>query len=162
MDIQNNGMTRRVWLQRAGALGLLAAMERLVPSSVWASASNGAAQSAPLSGTVIELTIAETPFRLDGRTAPAITINGTIPGPVIRLKEGQQVTLRVTNRLNEDTSITGTACSSPQTWTACPVSALPALSLAPPLRISFRFARAVAIGVIVTQAAKSSWASTRR
>jgi CopA family copper-resistance protein len=35
----------------------------------------------------------------------AITINGTIPGPVIRLKEGQQATLRVTNRLQEDTSI---------------------------------------------------------
>jgi CopA family copper-resistance protein len=34
-----------------------------------------------------------------------MTINGTIPGPVIRLKEGQQATLRVTNRLKEDTSI---------------------------------------------------------
>jgi len=105
MDIQNNGMTRRVWLQRAGALGLLAAVEHLVPFYAWASASNGAAQSSPLSGNVIDLTIAETPFRLDGRTAPAITINGTIPGPVIRLKEGQQATLRVTNRLEEITSI---------------------------------------------------------
>ena len=105
MDMQNNGMTRRVWLQRTGALGLLAAMEHLVPSYAWASAANNAAQSSPLSGTVIDLTIAETPFRLDGRTAPAITINGTIPGPVIRLKEGQQATLRVTNRLEEITSI---------------------------------------------------------
>ena len=34
-----------------------------------------------------------------------MTINGTIPGPVIRLKEGQLATLRVTNRLEEDTSI---------------------------------------------------------
>ena len=34
-----------------------------------------------------------------------MTINGTIPGPVIRLKEGQQATLRVTNRLKEVTSI---------------------------------------------------------
>jgi CopA family copper-resistance protein len=105
MDSHNNGMTRRVWLQRAGALGLLAAMERLVPSSVWASASNGAAQTSQLNGNVVDLTIAETPFRLNGRTAPAITINGTIPGPVIRLKEGQQATLRVTNRLQEVTSI---------------------------------------------------------
>ena len=105
MDIYDHSVTRRVFLQRAGALGLLAAVEHLVPSSAWASATNGAAQSLPLSGTVIELTIAETPFRLDGRTAPAITINGTIPGPVIRLKEGQQATLRVTNRLEEITSI---------------------------------------------------------
>ncbi|HEX7092525.1 MAG TPA: multicopper oxidase domain-containing protein, partial [Nitrospiraceae bacterium] len=80
-------------------------MERLVPSYVWANATNGAAHTSQLSGTVIDLTIAETPFRLDGRTGIAITINGTIPGPVIRLKEGQQATLRVTNRLQEVTSI---------------------------------------------------------
>ena len=60
---------------------------------------------APLSGDVIDLTISEQLFRLDGRTGMAMTINGTIPGPVIRLKEGQQVTLRVTNRLEESTSI---------------------------------------------------------
>lgn len=105
MDIHDHSLTRRVFLQRTGALGLLAAVERLVPSSVWARASNGVAQPSSLSGTVIDLTIGETPFRLDGRTAPAITINGTIPGPVIRLKEGQQATLRVANRLQEVTSI---------------------------------------------------------
>ncbi|MDR4481386.1 MAG: copper resistance system multicopper oxidase [Nitrospira sp.] len=80
-------------------------MERLVPSSAWASAWQGMTYPSQLSGPVIDLTIAETPFRLDDRTAPAITINGTLPGPVIRLKEGQEATLRVTNRLHEDTSI---------------------------------------------------------
>ena len=105
MDIHNNGMTRRVWLHHAGTLGLLAAMERLVPSYAWASALHGTTYPSQLSGPIIDLTIAETPFRLDGRTAPAITINGTIPGPVIRLKEGQEATLRVTNRLEESTSI---------------------------------------------------------
>ena len=98
-------ISRRLLLKRAGALGLLAAIERLVSSYVWASATNGAAHTSQLSGAVIDLTIAETPFRLDGRTGMAITINGTIPGPVIRLKEGQQATLRVTNRLEETTSI---------------------------------------------------------
>jgi len=98
-------ISRRLLLKRAGALGLLAAIERLVPSYVWASATNGAAHTSQLSGAVIDLTIAETPFRLDGRTGRAMTINGTIPGPVIRLKEGQQATLRVTNRLKETTSI---------------------------------------------------------
>jgi len=105
MDSQNIKITRRALLQRVGTLGLTAAMAPLIPPYIWASASQGAARPSPLSGTVIDLTIAETPFRLDGRTAPAVTINGTIPGPVIRLKEGQQVTLRVTNRLQEDTSI---------------------------------------------------------
>jgi CopA family copper-resistance protein len=98
-------ISRRLLLKRVGALGLLMAMERLVPSYVWATATNGAADTSQLSGTVIDLTIAETPFRLDGRTGRAMTINGTIPGPVIRLKEGQQAMFRVTNRLEENTSI---------------------------------------------------------
>ena len=49
--------------------------------------------------------ISEKSFTLDGRTGSAITINGTIPGPLIRLKEGQEVTLRVTNQLEEISSI---------------------------------------------------------
>jgi CopA family copper-resistance protein len=98
-------IARRLLLKRVGALVLLAAMERLVPSYVWASAAKGAAGTSPLSGTVIDLIIAETPFLLDGRTGMAMTINGTIPGPVIRLKEGQLATLRVTNHMEESTSI---------------------------------------------------------
>ena len=102
-------ISRRLLLKRAGALGLLAAAERLLPACAWMSAANVSAAKAgaqtPLSRDVIDLTISETPFTLDGHTATAITINGTIPGPVIRLKEGQHATLRVTNRLTEHTSI---------------------------------------------------------
>jgi len=93
-------------LARTGALGLLAAMERLLPSYSW-----GAANVAPveplkaLSGSAIDLTIAETPFRVGNRTGVANTINGTLPGPLIRLREGQDVTLRVTNRLKVTSSI---------------------------------------------------------
>lgn len=103
--MNHDPIPRRLLLKRVGALVLLTAMERLVPSSVWASATQGAVDTSPLSGTIIDLTIAETPFLLDGRTGMAMTINGTIPGPIIRLKEGQLATLRVTNRLTEDTSI---------------------------------------------------------
>ena len=34
-----------------------------------------------------------------------MTVNGSIPGPILRWREGDTVTLRVKNRLNEDTSI---------------------------------------------------------
>ena len=95
----------RLRLKHVGVLGLVALMGCLLSSSAWGAATNVAASTSELSGTVIDLAIAETPFRLESHTAPAITINGTIPGPVIRLKEGQPATLRVTNRLNEDTSI---------------------------------------------------------
>jgi CopA family copper-resistance protein len=92
-------------LQGAGALGLLTAMERLVPSYAQVGTNGGAQQLQALSGNIIDLTIAETPFRVGNRTATARTINGTVPGPLIRLREGQDVTLRVTNRLKETSSI---------------------------------------------------------
>jgi len=53
----------------------------------------------------VDLSIAETPFRANDRTATAMTINGTLPGPVVRLREGENVTLNVTNRLQEVSSI---------------------------------------------------------
>ncbi len=98
-------ISRRLLLKRAAALGMLAAVERLVPAYAVTNTIVNPGSQTPLSGDVIDLTISEELFHLDGRTAPAITINGAIPGPVIRLKEGQQVMLRVTNRLEESTSI---------------------------------------------------------
>ena len=58
-----------------------------------------------LSGERILLTVGESHFGTGGRSAHAITINGTLPAPLIRLKEGQTVRLAVTNKLQEDTSI---------------------------------------------------------
>jgi len=104
-----DSISRRVLLKRAAAFGLLAAVEPLIPACAWtgdvtkASASVGLQTT--LSGHVIDLTIEETPFTVNGRIATAMTVNGTIPGPVVRLREGQDVTLRVTNRLTEITSI---------------------------------------------------------
>jgi CopA family copper-resistance protein len=84
----------------------LAAMAGLHPA--WAhSVSEGLAAKAQgtLSGEDIRLTIATTGFSVDGRPGQAVAINGTIPAPLIRLKEGQNVRLTVENRLTEDTSI---------------------------------------------------------
>ncbi|MEX2495243.1 MAG: copper resistance system multicopper oxidase [Woeseia sp.] len=58
-----------------------------------------------LSGEDIALTIGPSPFTVGGRTGEAITINGTVPAPLIRLREGQNVRIAVTNTLEEDTSI---------------------------------------------------------
>ena len=58
-----------------------------------------------LSGNEIRLTVDQGMFDVDGRTGHAITINGTIPAPLVRLREGQNVRLIVDNRLDEDTSI---------------------------------------------------------
>ena len=58
-----------------------------------------------LSGEDIALTIGHAMHRVGGRPGHAIAVNGTVPGPLIRLKEGQDVRLSVTNTLPEDTSI---------------------------------------------------------
>ena len=58
-----------------------------------------------LSGTEFELYIGETPVNITGSPRTALTINGTMPGPILRWREGDTVTLRVKNRLQEDTSI---------------------------------------------------------
>lgn len=58
-----------------------------------------------LTGEDIALTVYRRPFRVGGRTGEAVTINGTVPAPLIRLKEGQFVRIAVTNNLDEDTSI---------------------------------------------------------
>ncbi len=70
---------------------------------VWAAAN--ASQNSVLSGTDFKLEIAQTPANLTGAPRMATTVNGTLPAPTLRWQEGDTVTLRVTNRLKEDTSI---------------------------------------------------------
>ncbi|CFU06464.1 copper resitance protein [Bordetella pertussis] len=65
----------------------------------------GAAQPEVLSGTEFNLEIGRTPANFTGAARMATTVNGSIPAPILRWREGDTVTLRVTNRLDEDTSI---------------------------------------------------------
>jgi len=58
-----------------------------------------------LTGHDIALTIAETSFNVNGRAGHAIALNGTIPAPLLRLKEGDNFRLTVHNHLDENTSI---------------------------------------------------------
>jgi CopA family copper-resistance protein len=95
---------RRHFLQSLAVLGGGATLASLLPG--WARAAGHPSQGPPaLSGHDIKLTIGHTPVTVDGVGAHAVTINGTVPGPLIRLKEGQHVRLSVSNTLDEETSI---------------------------------------------------------
>ena len=98
-------LDRRALIKGAAILGGGAAISTLLPA--WAqSATPGLTSTLPtLSGDDIKLTIGHTPITIDGQRRHAVTINGTVPGPLIRLKEGQRVRIAVTNTLDEDTSI---------------------------------------------------------
>ncbi|MDT0509175.1 copper resistance system multicopper oxidase [Novosphingobium sp. MMS21-SN21R] len=58
-----------------------------------------------LSGETIALTIGAARYAVGKRSASAVAVNGTIPAPLIRLREGQNVRIAVTNHLQEQSSI---------------------------------------------------------
>ncbi len=96
---------RRRFVQGLAAGGVLLGLSSIVRPA-WASAQDTVTGAAPvLTGTEFDLTIAETPVNFTGRPRMATSINGSIPGPTLRLREGDTVTIRVHNRLAEDTSI---------------------------------------------------------
>ena len=51
------------------------------------------------------LVIAKQDVNINGTIAKKITINGTIPGPVLRFSEGDEAVINVTNHMDEDTSV---------------------------------------------------------
>jgi len=60
---------------------------------------------APALAGTYDLVIDRTKVRIDGEERRLFTINGEISGPTLRWTEGEDVTINVTNRLKEDTSI---------------------------------------------------------
>ncbi|MCG2662717.1 MULTISPECIES: copper resistance system multicopper oxidase [Brevundimonas] len=98
-------LDRRSLLHAAVAGGGLLGMQGLLPA--WAqTGSPGLRADIPtLTGASIDLTVGQSPFTVNGRTATATTINGMLPAPLLRLREGQDVRLAVSNQLDEDTSI---------------------------------------------------------
>lgn len=100
----SDSMNRRRLLARTAAVGGALALDGLLPA--WAqSAHAGRHEPGIVSGDNIALTIGRIPMTIDGKEGHAVAINGTVPGPLIRLKEGQTARLSVTNQLDEDTSI---------------------------------------------------------
>ncbi|UUN87316.1 copper resistance system multicopper oxidase [Pseudomonas extremorientalis] len=94
--------TRRTFVKGLAAGGLLSGLG-LWRSPVWALTSPG--QPTVLAGTEFDLFIDQMPVNLTGRNRTALTINGSLPGPLLRWREGDTVTVRVKNRLAEPTSI---------------------------------------------------------
>ena len=66
---------------------------------------NAPAKWGTLSGTDFDLRIGETPLNFTGKERMGITVNGSVPAPTLRWREGDTVTLRVANTLDEDASI---------------------------------------------------------
>lgn len=89
-------LPRRQFVQGLAAGGAMLGLG-LWPKQSWALRSPG--QIEVLAGTQFDLSIGETMVNYTGKTRPAITINGSVPGPILRWKEGTRVQLRVRNDL---------------------------------------------------------------
>ncbi|ORL50958.1 copper resistance system multicopper oxidase [Pseudomonas putida] len=94
--------TRRSFVKGLAATGLLGGLG-MWRAPVWAVTSPG--QPNVLSGNEFDLYIGELPVNITGAARTAMAINGSVPGPILRWREGDTVTLRVRNRLKQDTSI---------------------------------------------------------
>ncbi|MGY6268350.1 copper resistance system multicopper oxidase [Achromobacter denitrificans] len=94
-------LSRRRFVQGLAGGGALAAL------GGWRAALAVPAPStaAELRGTEFHLEIGETPVNFTGAARVGTTVNGQLPAPRLRWREGDTVTLHVTNRLREQTSI---------------------------------------------------------
>ncbi|MDO9519374.1 MAG: copper resistance system multicopper oxidase [Pseudohongiella sp.] len=99
--LSQSGSSRRRFV--LGASSALALATLPFPRSLLAAAVN--TETAIISGNVFDLNIDYKQVNFTGRARTATTVNQGLPGPTLRWKEGERVTLRVTNRLRNLSSI---------------------------------------------------------
>lgn len=93
---------RRRFVQGLTAGSMLASLGLLSPSLL---------QAAPkpevpvLEGPNFDLTIDEVAVNFTGQPRMATAVNGSVPAPTLRMREGEKITIRVTNRLSVTSSL---------------------------------------------------------
>lgn len=97
--------SKRTFVKGLVAGGVITGLSPCV-TSAWAREYNGTnAQTPILTGTDFELIVSESIVNFTGVQRKATTINGSIPAPTLKFKEGDVVTIKVINQLKEPTSI---------------------------------------------------------
>jgi CopA family copper-resistance protein len=116
---------RRRFVQGAAAASVSANLGGLMrPETAQAA---GPGTPAMLSGSTFDLTIGRTKVNITGRRAGATAVNDTVPGPILRWRQGDTVTLRVTNRLDVPTSIHWHGIRSPASMDGVPGLSFPGI-----------------------------------
>jgi len=103
---ENLNPSRRRFVQGLAAGGALTSLG-LLELSAWAQnqPGNSSGQRQVLRGTEFDLVIDELPVNFTGKRRMATVVNGQLPAPELHWREGDTVTLRVTNKLHHPTSI---------------------------------------------------------
>jgi CopA family copper-resistance protein len=117
-------------LQGAATLGGLALMP-------WPVRRTMAAAAPVLQGAEFALEIGNAPFAVGERTATATAVNGMVPAPILRWREGDTITLNVINRLSVPSSIHWHGIRVPNSMDGVP--GLTFRGIAPGETFSYRF-----------------------
>jgi CopA family copper-resistance protein len=112
--------SRRRFMQGAAAAGTLSLMPWPLRHAFAVSA-----RAPVLSGTDFALEIGPVPMNITGRPVTGTGVNGSVPAPILRWREGDTVTLAVTNRLAAPSSIHWHGIRAPS-----PMDGVPGLSFA--------------------------------
>ncbi len=99
--METHGLTRRCLLEGAAVGGGALMLQPWLPA--WAQPVSAGLPT--LSGEEIALRVARDTLAIDGRPARAVSINGTVPAPLLRLRQGQKLRLTVENALDEESSL---------------------------------------------------------
>ena len=92
--------SRRRFVHGLTASGLLAL------AGEWPTRSHGQSNQVPeLRTREVSLRVGQTDVNFTGRSRTAITVNGGVPGPTLRWREGDEVTIHVANQMSQPTSI---------------------------------------------------------
>jgi CopA family copper-resistance protein len=100
-------LTRRRFLQVGGAAGAAVGLESVFAPPLYGGGPGVGRAAAVLDGrdAEVELVIQEARWTVDGRERRAVTMNGSVPGPLLRLREGGEAVIHVRNELDEPSSI---------------------------------------------------------
>jgi CopA family copper-resistance protein len=93
--------TRRQFVRGLTVAGALAGLGAWSPLRAFAAS----ASTTELRGNELDLTVGEMAVNVTGRAAVGTVVNGSVPGPILRWREGDTVTLRVHNTLAHETAI---------------------------------------------------------
>jgi CopA family copper-resistance protein len=130
-------MKRREFLQSSLLLGGALGWQALLPAWAQSGALNTQAGIPALQGNDFDLTVAAARSAIAGKRAKHITLNGQFPAPLLRWREGDDVTLRVRNELDEDTSIHWHGVLVPAQMDGVPGVSFP--GIAPGQSFTYRF-----------------------
>lgn len=101
----NPRISRRKLLGNTLAAGSMGAFSALLPAWARSAGRTDLTGMKALSGQIMNLSVSNSHQYIDGKAGHAVLVNGQLPAPLLRWREGDEVTIRVQNNLAQDTSI---------------------------------------------------------